>query len=107
MQYFQIIYLIGTRETTLYFQLLFPFYQETLGTALGRLCENSRREFAYNFMQQISKGLSFIHEKDIVHCDLSPSNILIDAAGFMCISDFGCSQSGEVSVSQNEEIGTR
>ena len=31
---------------------------------------------ALSYIYDISKGISFIHSKDIIHCDLKPDNIL-------------------------------
>lgn len=72
-----------------------------------RLGAESRRTFAYEFVKQISKGLSFLHSNDIIHCDLSPSNILMDTSGCMFISDLGCSHLKEILPTKHEEIGTR
>lgn len=40
-------------------------------------------------MQQILKGLVFIHERNIVHRDLKPENILVNDQGVVKICDFG------------------
>ncbi|KAG1463953.1 hypothetical protein G6F55_002084 [Rhizopus delemar] len=102
-----VVYLINIRETPTSYQLLFPFYSETLGTMSKRVGAESRRTFAYEFVKQISKGLSFLHSNDIIHCDLSPSNILMDTSGCMFISDLGCSHLKEILPTKHEEIGTR
>ncbi|OGQ18053.1 MAG: hypothetical protein A3B70_05605 [Deltaproteobacteria bacterium RIFCSPHIGHO2_02_FULL_40_11] len=41
---------------------------------------------------EILKGLKHAHGKGVVHCDLSPSNILISRSGEVKISDFGISK---------------
>ncbi|KAI9320201.1 kinase-like domain-containing protein [Dichotomocladium elegans] len=38
---------------------------------------------------EIALGLKAIHDADIIHLDLKPSNILIDEQGFIKIGDFG------------------
>ena len=38
---------------------------------------------------EILKGLSYAHQKGVLHRDLSPSNILISKAGEIKITDFG------------------
>ncbi|RMD84756.1 MAG: serine/threonine protein kinase [Candidatus Dadabacteria bacterium] len=42
--------------------------------------------------KQILKGLSAIHEANIIHKDLKPSNILIEAGGEAKIADFGIAE---------------
>lgn len=42
-------------------------------------------------ISQIAGALAYIHEKDIVHQDIKPDNILIKAPGELMLSDFGIS----------------
>jgi len=51
--------------------------------------------------EQIIKGLRGFHRKEMVHQDLKPENIMIDANGDVKIIDFGC-----VQVAGLEEIYT-
>ena len=43
-------------------------------------------------IEQIAKGLRAFHRKDIVHGDLKPENVMIDAQGVVKIIDFGACQ---------------
>ncbi|KAI9320838.1 kinase-like domain-containing protein, partial [Dichotomocladium elegans] len=101
-----VIYLLGTQSTPSAQILTFPFYQHTLMDFVNQ----SVPQLAYEAVYQVALGLSFLHEREIVHCDLSPSNILVDASKrYMTIADFGCAhrvneRNGEV---DQEEIGTR
>lgn len=38
---------------------------------------------------QVMEGLSFIHSRDMIHCDIKPENILVTTNGNFVISDFG------------------
>lgn len=46
-------------------------------------------ETVRGLLEQIAKGLRAFHRKDMVHQDLRPENIMIDAAGTLKIIDFG------------------
>jgi len=39
--------------------------------------------------RSVCSGLHYAHQQGIVHCDIKPENILIDAAGKALLSDFG------------------
>ena len=44
------------------------------------------------YVRQILKGLEYLHEQKVVHCDLKAANILTNAAGDVKLSDFGVSR---------------
>lgn len=52
-------------------------------------------KFRYNlgdvklFMYQIFAGLSYIHRKKVIHCDIKTANILVKNQGRLFIADFG------------------
>lgn len=48
-----------------------------------------------NFVRQILKGLSFLHNRGIMHRDIKGANILVDNKGGIKISDFGISKKVE------------
>jgi eukaryotic-like serine/threonine-protein kinase len=55
----------------------------------GRLNEQEIVRIA----EQLCEGLEAAHDKGIVHRDFKPQNILMNASGDACISDFGLAQS--------------
>ncbi|KRX09884.1 Protein kinase-like domain [Pseudocohnilembus persalinus] len=51
-----------------------------------------RKNNDYNFIQQIMRGTILVHSQNIVHRDIKPQNILVDAGDVAKICDFGTSQ---------------
>ena len=56
--------------------------------------ESSGHEWTtrYKIIKGICKGLNFLHKCNIVHLDLKPQNILMDANMMPKIADFGLSR---------------
>ncbi|MDR1403841.1 MAG: Kae1-associated serine/threonine protein kinase, partial [Tannerellaceae bacterium] len=48
------------------------------------------------YVRQIGQALQFVHEKNILHLDIKPSNILVDKNGDACLIDFGVSKRYDV-----------
>jgi len=66
------------------------------GTSLKEFIQKSGRlteEGAVDIAMQICRGLSEAHELGVVHRDLKPQNIMIDAKGHVKIMDFGIARS--------------
>jgi serine/threonine-protein kinase len=49
-----------------------------------------------HWVDGIGSGLAYLHEKGIVHRDVSPSNVLVARNGAVKITDFGISHAAEV-----------
>jgi len=88
------------------------------GLDLARLASRSRKvgpfpvPIACLVICEVLKALDFAHERrneegeplNIVHCDISPQNVLLSFAGEVKITDFGISRAGFQAKSQHEVI---
>lgn len=102
----QIIYFLDIEESESATWITMPSYVCTLAE------KPDKDLLAHQVLQQVARALVFIHRHRIVHCDLSPTNILLDTMGRMVISDFGCAHAlGKNYQSDDpediDEIGTR
>lgn len=97
------MFLLDRLESFESYQLVFPFYYRTLEDLLFK---GNNDNIAARFMQDVTQGLAYLHERDIIHCDISPSNILMGEDGRMVVSDFGCAQKNGYWAESEEAIGT-
>lgn len=61
---------------------------------------------AVEFTRHILAGVAYAHRQNVVHCDLKPGNIMIDAAGVPRIMDFGIAKSLRGGASHGQIVGT-
>lgn len=61
-----------------------------------------------NYIRQIAAALAHAHQKQIVHCDIKPENMLISQQGDILLSDFGIAtmNSARSQSKQQEVYGT-
>ena len=57
-------------------------------------------EEALRYIREVSSALSYIHGRNLVHLDVKPSNILLNAKGDAVLIDFGISKHYDESGSQ-------
>ncbi|KAJ3509913.1 hypothetical protein NLJ89_g4966 [Agrocybe chaxingu] len=57
-------------------------------------------------LSDVAAGLSYLHEKDIVHGDLKGANILVTDTGSACLCDFGLSSIAENAMSTSAHFET-
>ena len=58
-------------------------------------------EEIWKFIADVSGGLSYLHEQDIIHRDIKPDNILQDSSGRYVLTDFGLSKKLRSSLRRN------
>ncbi|CAO3667237.1 hypothetical protein CU097_009917 [Rhizopus azygosporus] len=57
-----------------------------------------------NYCQRILSGLIYLHQQQVVHCDLKAANILTTKAGDVKLSDFGVSLNLKLKKNEDESI---
>ena len=67
--------------------LVMPYCPASAVGLLGEVDEGT----AWRFLRDVAGGLAYLHEKDILHRDIKPDNILRNEAGDFVITDFGIS----------------
>ena len=68
----------------------------TLQTVIDDERESLELRRRIGFARDIARALKFIHEKNIVHLDLKPANVILGSQDICKLGDFGCCQSVEL-----------
>ena len=65
-------------------------------------------ETVRRIVEQLVEGLRALHRREMVHCDLRPENVMIDADGLVKIIDFGSTRVAGVRAPEREDemLGT-
>ncbi|CAM0141048.1 unnamed protein product [Umbelopsis sp. WA50703] len=98
-----LIYLISNESNPLSLSLRFRFHPHTL----DKITPVSQ-ELARKYVLQLATALDYVHSLSLVHCDLTPQNILVADDGNVRLADFGCAHPiTETIEGSTEGIGTR
>lgn len=58
---------------------------------------------SYKLLQPIVKALSYLHSMGIIHCDISPDNLIFDKENNLKLIDFGAAKLGEQQREEQKE----
>lgn len=104
---------MGIYQKMNYYCMIFEFAFANLGEFIhGTRKRDNFKKSKENLLQilyETSKGLSCLHRKDIVHCDIKPLNILLVSRGnkiVACLCDFGKSSKDPQQTYTTETVGT-
>lgn len=67
--------------------LVMPYCPGSAVSLVGRIDERT----AWRFIRDVASGLSYLHQRDTIHRDIKPDNVLQDENGVFQITDFGIS----------------
>ena len=62
---------------------------QTLSRLVAKSPQGLELGFALQLICEVLSGLDYAHEQGILHCDIKPSNIIVDESGRARILDFG------------------
>ncbi|CAF1460953.1 unnamed protein product [Adineta steineri] len=69
------------------------------------------KEHACNVVDQIAKGIAYIHEQKLIHGDIKPANIFFSAENLIKIGDFGLvaemSENSQMAITSRQDHGTK
>ena len=81
----------GRSKKVLYIQM--EFCPATLRSLIDKGSLHERTSEIFHLLRQILQGLVYIHKEGVLHRDLKPLNIFLDAEGTIKIGDFGLATS--------------
>ena len=72
--------------------------------SLNKYVGSCDEELAWKILEQVASGLAYLHQRNIVHQDIKPDNILLDANSDCVITDFGISLKAQSTLRKSMRI---
>ncbi|OLL21636.1 Protein kinase byr2 [Neolecta irregularis DAH-3] len=98
LQHENIVQYLGSNSDDTHLNIFLEYVPGGSVTALLNNYGAFEEPLIRNFVRQILQGLSYLHERDIIHRDIKGANILVDNKGGIKISDFGISKKVEANL---------
>lgn len=80
------------------------------GPTLKQILKQNNRplsiEDTLSILKAICTALSYAHNNDVVHCDIKPGNVMVDAGGNIFLADFGVARHAESTTTTIGSAGT-
>jgi len=107
LQHPNIVRLCDVIHTERKLTLVFEFLDEDLKKLLDKHEGGLSPERTMNLLYQLLRGVAYCHQHRVLHRDLKPQNLLINAAGELKLADFGLARAFGIPVrSYTHEVVT-
>jgi serine/threonine protein kinase len=95
------------QEGDVYFVTMELLAGESLGALIRRLLPNKfPLETAIGILRELGDAVAYAHEHGVLHLDLKPDNVMIDAQGHVRVLDFGLAQAYSPAVPVSEALSS-
>jgi serine/threonine protein kinase len=107
LQHPNIVRIYGLEEDDNLAYILMDYIEGiTLRTEIRRRGKPFPLERLLEIMRPVCAALHYAHQSGIVHCDIKPANIMIEASGRILVSDFGIARASEAATATLVGAGT-